>query len=379
MEIIKRDHCVISEKEDFELLYSFKDFPVFVGCVDQPLEKDIKADMNWWISRSTGNIQLNPLIPPEILYSQSHGSGSVGELWRRHHLEFAHLICKYSSDYVLEIGGGHGILAQNCLQIKPNLHWTIVEPNPTVPANAQIKVVKRLFDETFIIDKNVDTIVHSHVLEHIYEPNQFMSQISRNLERGKNLLFSVPNLQIMMQRKYTNCINFEHTVFLTEPFIEYILQHNGFKIKEKRYFLDDHSIFYAAIRDDAAKGIAQMPDEYSRNKQAYMDYIQYHSDLIKELNQKMSNQENNVYLFGGHIFSQYLLKFGLDQSRIQCLLDNDPHKHNKRLYGTNMIVYSPKILKDVKNPVVILRAGVFNNEIKKDILENINHEVVFWE
>ncbi|EAH6533581.1 SAM-dependent methyltransferase, partial [Campylobacter jejuni] len=41
------------------------------------------------------------------------------------------------------------------------------------------------------------------------------------------------------------------------------------------------------------------------------------------------------------------------------------------------IVKSPKILKDQDNSLVILNAGVYNDEIEKDILENINIGVEF--
>ena len=53
-------------------------------------------------------------------------------------------------------------------------------------------------------------------------------------------------------------------------------------------------------------------------------------------------------------------------------------KQGKRLYGTRFTIESPKILKN-KGPVnVILKAGGYNAEIKKDIIENINPEVTFW-
>jgi SAM-dependent methyltransferase len=379
MNLIERNNCVVSGREDLELLHRFDRFPVFMGCVDHPASADVCAEMSWWISRSTGSLQLNPLIPIDVLYSQAHGAGSVGELWHRHHSEFANFVCGFDPGCVLEIGGGHGILAQNCLQRRPDVRWTIVEPNPTIPTDSKVRVFRKLFDAKFIIDEAVDTVVHSHLLEHIYEPREFMAQLSRSLRQGRKLLFSVPHLQIMLERKYNNCINFEHTVFLTEPFIEYILQCNGFMVKQKRYFLEDHSIFYATVRDDAATSIARLPNEYSRNRQIYMDYIHFHIDLIKELNSKMLNQHGAIFLFGGHVFAQYLLGFGLDESRIRCILDNDPHKHGRRLYGSNLVVQSPKILRTADNPVVILRAGVYNSEIKEDILNNINHNVEFWE
>ena len=58
-------------------------------------------------------------------------------------------------------------------------------------------------------------------------------------------------------------------------------------------------------------------------------------------------------------------------------MDNSPLKIGKRLYGSNKIIKSPKILKDLKDPIVILKAGPYNEEIKKDILENINSTTKF--
>ena len=100
---------------------------------------------------------------------------------------------------------------------------------------------------------------------------------------------------------------------------------------------------------------------------------------FRELSGKISKHEHPVYLFGAHVFSQYLLAFGLDEKQIICLLDNDPNKQGKRLYGTNLQVHSPKILSEVKTPVVILRAGVYNKEIREDIITNINPQTVFLE
>lgn len=379
MKLIERNHCIISGNEDLELLYSFKDFPVFMGCVDHPPEKDLKADMNWWISKSTGSLQLNPLIPLDVLYANSHGSGSTGELWMQHHREFAEFVRDYDVKSALEIGAGHGILSKNYLKMVPDAQWTIVEPNPTIESNNNVHVIKGMFDRNFSLGHRVDAIIHSHVIEHLYEPLELITDISQSLEQGQLHLFSVPRLEVMLERKYTNCINFEHTVFLTEPFIDYFLCVNGFYVLEKRYFLYDHSIFYACKKVDTAVKIDLIPNEYEKNRRVYEEYVRFHLDLINDLHDKIASHDGKVFLFGGHIFSQSLIGFGLDESKIECILDNDPNKQGKRLYGTSLMVQSPKILKDVKNAAVILRAGVYNEEIKEDIINNINQHVVFWE
>ena len=199
------------------------------------------------------------------------------------------------------------------------------------------------------------------------------------MDEGKKLVFSLPNMRVMLERKYNNCLNFEHTVFLTEHYIEFMLAKHGFRLLNSEYFMEDHSIFFNAIRDTKIKTVDLPQDLYEKNKKLYLNYIGYHETLIKDLNQKIRNSARPVYLFGAHIFAQYLVGFGLDTSRIVCLLDNDLKKHGKRLYGTTLNVQSPKILRGIEKPLVILKAGVYNNEIRQDILENINASSSFLE
>lgn len=301
-------------------------------------------------------------------------------MWDIHHKSFALFVNRFRPETVLEIGGAHGILSREYAELNPILPWTIVEPNPMPVEGVKAKFIKGFFDDNFSLEFSIDTVVHSHVFEHVYDPKLFVQHLSAFIEPGKHLLFSVPNMEEMMKRKYTNCLNFEHTIFLTEPYIEYLLQSHGFRLVAKEYFLDDHSIFYAYVRDLYVQS-ADLPDGlYERNKRLYLDYVRYHEELIKDLNEKIAklSPDQSLYLFGAHVFSQYLIGFGLDTSRIECILDNDPHKQGTRLYGTSLMVSSPKILEKVENTVVVLKACVYNDEIRKDILENINPKTVFF-
>jgi hypothetical protein len=378
MKVIERSQCAITGDLDLEPLYTFPDFPVFMGCLDQPAVLDLKQDMSWWISKGSGLIQLKNLLPLDVLYPESHGAGAVGALWEKHHKSFADFVNKTTPTSILEIGGAHGILEKE-YQKFGQIPWTILEPNPSPVDGCTAQFIKGFFDERFKYEGNFDTVVHSHVFEHIYKPEEFMQHLSGFIGAGKRLLFSLPNMQVMLERNYTNCINFEHTIFLTEPYVEYLLAKHGFKLLEKEYFMDDHSIFYAAVRDKNVKPTPLPPGLYVANKKLYMDYVDFHKALIAELNQKMDQTTQPIYLFGAHVFAQYLLEMGLNTKKIVCLLDNDPKKQGRRLYGTKLNVDSPKVLAEVKDPIVILKAGVYNDEIKKDILENINKSTIFFD
>jgi SAM-dependent methyltransferase len=375
---IKRTHCPICDHEEIEHLQSLSDYPVFMGCVDQPIGEDILADMDWVICRYCGALFLENLIPLELLYPEQHNA-SVGSLWTQHHNEFAKFILAFEASRILEIGGAHGMLESEYRSIHPYRSWTIVEPNPSPAEGCRAKFIKIFFDENFKFEEPFDVVVHSHVFEHIYNPDEFIQHLSNFMDEGKYLLFSIPNMQAMLERKYTNCINFEHTVYLTEPYINFLLTKHGFRVESKKYFMDDHSIFYAAVRDSNCLP-AEIPSGlYELNKKTFLDFVVHHQRIIIDLNNKIESSEAPVYLFGAHIFAQHLIEMGLNTTKIKCLLDNDKKKQGRRLYGTNLKVESPQILSNVIRPHVILKAGIYNKEIIEDILININSESIFWD
>jgi hypothetical protein len=376
MPIIERESCAVTGSNDLEHIYVFSNFPVFMGCTNQLEEMDLKQDMSWAISRSSGLIQLKQLLPLEILYPESHGAGLVGQLWKQHHKEFAGFVRSASPSAVFEIGGSHGILAKEYQTIDV-IPWTILEPNPYPVEGCNARFIKGFFDEKYRYSDEFDALVHSHVFEHMYSPKEFMRQVSGFMEVGKKLIFSIPNMQAMLEAKYLNCINFEHTAFITEPYVEYLLSKYGFKIVDKLYFKDDHSIFYSTVRADDVECKPIPYHLYDENRKIFTAFIEHYKFIVADLNKKISLAKKPVFLFGAHIFAQYLIEMGLDCKKIVCLLDNDPNKHGLRLYGTNIQVESPKILAGIDKPLVILKAGVYSEEIKTDILANINETTQF--
>ena len=376
MDVINRDFCIFTRRKDLKLIRSFPKFPVFMGCVEQPEAKDIVADMNWYISAGSGSLQLNPLIPLELVYPAQHNE-AVGRLWTMHHQQFAEFIAEFDVHEVFEIGGANAIVARNFLNLRPGAKWTLVEPNPKVAPEAGIQVIQGFFDDRFSYDGTFDAVVHSHLFEHVYDPRQFIEHLKGFVPVGKMHIFTLPNLMHFLKNCYTNCLNFEHTCFLIEPYIDTLLARNGFEIVSKRYF-QDHSVFYATRRIEAVQDIAY-PNLYEQNSALFRNFLTYHENIVADMNRRLESESRPVYLFGAHIFSQFLIAFGLNTRKIVAILDNGPQKIGKRLYGTSLKVYSPKVLKDKGENCVILKTGMYNEEIKAQILQDINEQTIFWE
>lgn len=382
MELIKRVQDMVLGKDDLELLYVFRQFPVYMGTTSQSIEQDIYADMKWGISESSGMIQLLELVPEEILYKESHNT-SLGKVWQEHHIQFAEFIHEHtiSNERVVEIGGGNGILNAIYTSNFGEMPWSIIEPSNIQPVDGcKAHYIRDFWKEGLELGGGARMIVHSHLIEHQYSLNGFMRVCAETLEEGQRMIFSVPNMKEWLKRKFLNVLNFEHSYFITDFYIEEMLYKWGFKIIKKKLYREEHSIFYATekckeIVNTSKRDYKKM---YLENKKTFEEYIIYYHNLVKKLNEKMEKESGEIYLFGAHIFSQFLIAFGLNIERITCVLDNDVKKQGKRLYGTKLQVASPVILNDKKEPKVILKTAAYADEIKTDIISNINSGTKFW-
>ena len=69
-----------------------------------------------------------------------------------------------------------------------------------------------------------------------------------------------------------------------------------------------------------------------------------------------------------------MLYFGLNTDYIKYILDNDPKKWDKKLYGYQLLCKKPDIIKNIKMPLIICNIGTYTDEIKIQLLE-INSNV----
>ena len=89
-----------------------------------------------------------------------------------------------------------------------------------------------------------------------------------------------------------------------------------------------------------------------------------------------------VGVSGRHLYGRTIVRalppaFGLQEKYFLNALDNAPGKIGRRLYGTNLTVKSPKFLQKHDEAIVVLTASIYTDEIKKDILEKINPNILF--
>lgn len=369
-----REKCILCGCTTLDSLYTFESFPVYMGVSNnENVTDDMFADMIWMVCKACGCIQLKNLIDLSIIYHKGHNS-AYGKTWEKHHKQFANFINRYCGNSILEIGGGNLKLAEFVADLNQDLKFTVFDTNCNKSHKQNIITKEEFFDyNNYKLEYSIDTIVHSHVLEHLYNPMEYISTFYSLLKYGQKMIMSVPLLDNMVRANFTNSLNFEHTYMLSESLLSFILNNAGFKIIDKKLFNPFNMFIVCEKVFNSIKN--KLINNYERNLNLFFNFIKFHKEFIEEVNKV----DNNLYVFGGHIFTQYLFAFGLDPKKCICVLDNDPNKIDKRLYGTNLFIKSPKILRDLKEPIVVLRTAQFSKEIKDDILKNINSNTRFIE
>ena len=332
-------------------------------------------NLNWWINKKSGNVQIHPKIDLDKLYFKSHGSGTVGKVWEDHHKSFFNMLKPYLKGNICEIGGGNNSILKKIKNFSEIKSFYSFDKNLKIKKkNKKIIKIKDFFDHNFFIKKKIDRfqlIVHSHTFEHLYNPDKFLNTINSVLsEKGKHI-FTLPNMSEMIKGGYANAMNFEHPFYFDETLVDNLLYKNNFKILKKKFFKKDHSIMYMTEVNKTSKSYRY--EKYRKNLKTFNDLFYLWKKDIKSINQRIEKSKN-TFVFGAHIFSQMLLFNGLKREKIIGILDNDQHKINNYLYGTRLKIFNPNFLKNINSPTVILRVGAYEDEIKKQII-SINSTV----
>ena len=130
----------------------------------------------------------------------------------------------------------------------------------------------------------------------------------------------------------------------------------------KQYFGGTHSIFYVTKAVER-RVTGPPPNFYHENKRAFQRWHQRIFEDAAVFKGRLAEDRSRNFIFAAHVATQYLLAAGLPSEKFAAVLDNNQDKIGKRLYGHDLFVRAPAAIKGVDRPVVVLRTGVYDDEI----------------
>ena len=343
--------------------------PAYIGATSDDAASDVFHEMEWGFRAIDGVYGVIGWPSLDLVYRANHNQ-LVGKTWQQHLAAFASFTSKHVKGSVLEVGAGHGRLGPAVAEIKGSLRmvdWHIIEPNP-LASNEFGLLIEGWFPSDLPKDLDVRTVVHSHVIEHQPNLQEFVSQQASALDVGGRVIVSWPNMAEMSKNLDLNILMFEHLNFLPHSELVAIFSSKGFQLLDTEYF-GGHSIF-VCFEKTSNLGHEFESTVNSSEFQAICGRYEVHTrSLSQKLNSFFEDSSGTNFLFGAHIFSQFLISAGLNESRIDLILDNNPDKWGKRLYGTSLNIIPPSEIKSKFLVKVGLAMGSYEREVGEQLTE----------
>ena len=304
------------------------------------------------------SLQFMKLIPPNILYKDSHNETFNTPTWKAHHCRFYDFFSDVLScmNTCIEIGGAQCILANKIIKEYPTLHYSILDiiEQPLSDIDVQIGNCEEysFFQEGVIL---------SHVFEHLHHPRVFLENIKSS--SVNYVILSVPNLEYLLEQNNLNLIHIEHTFYYDKTHLNYLFDQISFSCIKHEEF-NNHSLFYIFKRDDK---IIKSATEFTCNEKL----AKYYEKREINLNQLIVTISNDIWIAPaghyGHTIYSYLIQKGYS-NQIKAFIDNDHSKQGKFLNGTIIPILPYSELSNQSNITVILYAGIYTKEISSQIL-----------
>jgi hypothetical protein len=372
-----RTGCVLCDHPVLTDEITLPEFPVYMGMRDTSgSEQDRRATLGFATCARCGLGQLSTLIDPEVLYQRFHNP-SLGRTWTIHHDKFAEYISQWvpASSRLLEIGGSNKALYNRLASLEKYASYVIMDQHHS---GEQGQDEQRLpcEEETFLtLDSNLsslgpfDSAISSHTFEHFYEPIAILKKFRRHMTEGQLMIMSVPDISAQLNKGHTNAMNFEHTFLVDARVVEKMAQLSGWEMLDVTHF---HEFNFFVVLRAGTTTTTTIDRVFNYSKDIFARWRKELKDFVVSANEKIFQHTGPTYVFGAHIFTQMLMAFGLDTASCEAVLDNDPQKIGRFLYGTDLPVVSPRELlpglESGQPSLVILHAGPYNREIRDGLM-----------
>ena len=348
MKEIKRNHCVFCEKE----LCSIRKLnqPIY-ECVEYGT--NVEWVMEYGYCPECFSVQLMSLIDPEILYDEHYFQPlHHSYLWIHHNISFVQFIIEHLNtdtyDSILEIGSSSFCLGKHLIHYYPK--YTVFDY--TLKNAEQKENIRYIEGNCESYPFTDETIVLSHVFEHLYNPKAFLQNCTKN--KVQNIFIAVPSMEDPEQLHVTN----QHTFLYSDKDLEYLFGLSHYKVNKKvSYNSKDHSfpcLFFHFVWTDT---IVPIERDLCVTRHNYScDYL--NREIIVP---------PNTFLATCGMFSLITYAMIVNKENVIGVIDTNKKKQWKRFGNTSLIIYPYEKLHEYGSETSIL---VFHPK-KNNIIQQI--------
>jgi hypothetical protein len=345
---LNRTCCIICNHSEFETINSFPHFPIMAISNELAIEQFF--DFTFITCNRCKCLQLKYHVDPSILYSDVYMNAYFSPLWKDHHEQFSNFILNNTNaSSFLEIGANRGDL-YNLLSKEKAINYTTLDMFKHSELPSDIRFVHgncESFDFT-----GFTSIILSHVFEHLYSPRTCIA----NLRKANvyEVFISIPNFDQLLEERSLQLLNSQHIFYCGINYIIYLF--SLFNYRCNTHFSCDGNL-KSNMFHFVSEHVISPVDIPSISIQLYKEiYV----DGIKKIQQ--FQVPSHSYIAPSGMYGQFFYYFLNQKENVIGFLDNNTQRHNKKLYGTDKLVYSPHNI-DYCNATIIVCKCPYQDEI----------------
>ena len=318
---------------------------------------------------------FNVLVCKECNASQTKYLGNLSIIYSKNHadnygtlkVEMQDLFASFVGNNkeirgILEFGACNNFLSSRILN-KHKTEYYIVEPDYTGDPTG-LHIIKEYAENVDVQSLPVNSIVMSHLFEHLYEPMKVLESFSKctNIEY---IYLNHPDFEHNVRNNTYVVLNSEHTYYIEHSVLLAYFEKFGFYL-QKRENYDNHSLFLEFKRGEPK------PMDISRfvNTHVQSDLNLFFGNMkqiVDSLHRIIEqNPSKKYYMWPASAHSISLFACGFNTNLLTSLLDNSPNKIGKYLHSYNLYCESFQEIVEKGNSdtcIIIGGAGQYIKDI----------------
>ncbi len=289
--------------------------------------------------------------------------------------DFRKFLFKYTDQLnpkanVLEIGCGGAVLLT---ELKDSgLNCVGVDPSPIALRASEkygFDLVPGFFDSSAFLAK-FDLIFHSDVLEHSFDPMEFISEQRKILNKDGIIVISVPDATENIKYGDISMAMHQHLQYFSADSLRALMMNCGFEILEIRTAGYGGSLYCAARKIDHTQGNTQL------GHNDLTTTLPNFQDSVNRFSQLLSHMEGEIGFYVPLRTLPYLCAAGKDMMNCNYrFFDDTAHWHGCHFDGTAIPIENFQDI--VKNPpdIIFIMSLTFEKPIKQKLLEHFGSQI----
>lgn len=237
---------------------------------------------------------------------------------------------------------------RNTRRIDPNIDLGITEKGAAIET-IQDRLKTNTLDRVIQKYGQSDVVIARHILEHAFEPKQFMKSMYSLVKNSGYVVFEVPDCTKMLDTLDYTMLWEEHILYLTPATFKGCLGFGPFSIYLFKSFPYPVENAMVGIVKPQVENIQVFPLEntINREKRLAKVYLQGFEQQKKNINICLSDYRRNhgeIAVFGaGHLSSVYINLMNI-KDHIEFVVDDNPNKKGLFMPGSRLPIYGSDFL-----------------------------------